>query len=74
MKPFLYPVRELSLRCWGWKLLFGPAGLVDGLVETFTFGLVGVGCRLAVSRNLARVSFEAIKAHRAAMANKMEAA
>lgn len=68
MRVFFYPVREPSLRCWGWKLLCGPAYLIDGIVETLTFGLVGVGCRLAVSRNMARARIDAAKARKQELA------
>lgn len=66
MRIFRYPPREPSLSCWGWRMLFGPSCLVDGLVETLTLGFVGVGCRLAVSRNLAGARIRAQKLKAAA--------
>lgn len=45
--------KEHNARAWGWKVLTGPAGLLDGLCETLTFGFVSLGVKLAVSRRLA---------------------
>lgn len=54
-----YPKHEPSWRCWIWRLLFGPAAIADGIVETVTLARYGVGLRLAVSRNLALARIEA---------------
>ena len=48
-----YPKHEPSWKCWMWRLLFGPASIADGLIETLTFGCYGLGLRLEVTRNLA---------------------
>lgn len=48
-----YPKHEPSWQCWIWRLLFGPAAIADGIVETLTFGFYGIGLRLEVTRNLA---------------------
>ena len=56
---FKYPVREKSWKCWAWRVLFGPASIADGIVELLSFSFVGMGCRLTVSRNLARARIDA---------------
>lgn len=48
-----FPKHEPSRQCWIWRLLFGPASIADGIVETLTFGFYGLGMRLTVTRNLA---------------------
>lgn len=57
----IYPVREKSWKCWAWRLLFGPASIIDGVVELTTLSLVGTNCRLTVSRNLAQARITAMK-------------
>jgi hypothetical protein len=54
MKLTAYPKTEPSKKAWGWRLLLGPAALLDGLIETATFGRYGVGAKLSVAKNLAR--------------------
>lgn len=56
-----YPFSEKSWQCWAWRLLFGPASIVDGLVELLSFSFMGSGCRLTVSRNLARARIDAAR-------------
>jgi hypothetical protein len=45
---------EPHWRAWAWKILVGPAALLDGLCETLTLGFVGVGAKLAATRRLAQ--------------------
>jgi hypothetical protein len=58
-----YPKREASWQCWMWRLLFGPAAIADGLIETLTLSFYGLGLRLAVSRNLALARINAAKSN-----------
>jgi hypothetical protein len=45
-----------------WRLAFGPASILDGLVETLTFGTFGTNLRLIASREAMLASIEAQKA------------
>lgn len=56
-----YPKREPSAKAWMWRLLLGPASIVDGVVETLTFGFYGVAAKLHVSKYLALARMRAIK-------------
>ncbi len=56
-----YP-RPASLRMLAWRLAFGPASILDGLVETLTFGTFGTNLRLIASREAMLASIEAQKA------------
>jgi hypothetical protein len=65
MRIHRYPLREPTWQCWVFRLLFGPASLLDGIVETLSFGTIGIGCRLAVTRHLAGARIDAARAIRA---------
>lgn len=54
-----FPKHEPSWQCWIWRLLFGPASIADGVVETVTFGFYGLGLRLSVTRRLAGARIDA---------------
>ena len=54
MKIFAYPKTEPNKTAYAWKLMLGPASLLDGIVETVTLGRYGIGARYTVARNLAR--------------------
>ena len=54
MRLFMYPKKEHSAKAWLWRLLLGPASVLDGIVETLSFSFIGVGARLSASRNLAK--------------------
>lgn len=54
MKLVAYPKKEPTRKALAWKLLLGPASLLDGLFETLTLGRYGIGARLAAAKNLAR--------------------
>lgn len=49
-----YPQHELYWQSWCWRLLCGPAALIDGLVETFTLGRYGTRLKLLVAKKLAQ--------------------
>lgn len=53
-----FPKKEPSIKAWAFRLLLGPASLLDGIVETLTFGFYGVGARLEVSKMLAMARIE----------------
>ena len=55
-----YPKKEPSLKAWMWRLLLGPASIVDGIIETLTFGFYGVAAKLRVSRNLALARIKSV--------------
>lgn len=48
-----YQTREPNMKAWMWKLSLGPASILDGFVETLSFGCYGLGARLAAARRLA---------------------
>lgn len=54
MKLTAYPKTEPTKRAWAWRLMLGPATLLDGVVETLTLGRYGVGAKLSAAKNLAR--------------------
>lgn len=54
MKLVKYPKTEPTKKAWAWRLLLGPAAILDGLVETLTLGRYGVGAKLSAAKNLAR--------------------
>lgn len=54
MKISAFPKYEPSSECWFWRLLLGPAAILDGVFETLTFGFYGIGVKLTVAKNLAK--------------------
>jgi hypothetical protein len=52
--------KEPNMKAWGWRMLLGPASLIDGLVETISFSFFGVGAKLWASKNLALARIKAI--------------
>ena len=58
-----YP-RPVSFAQYAWRLAFGPASILDGLVETLTLGTFGTNFRLIASRNAAFAHMQASKANR----------
>jgi hypothetical protein len=48
---------EKTVQSWLWRLLFGPALLVDGSLSILTFGCVNIGASLEVARKLAKSRF-----------------
>lgn len=61
MKLTRYPNVNMSLEAWCWKLLSGPASILDGIVETITLGNWSLSARLTVSRNLSRARIDAMR-------------
>lgn len=45
---------ESSAKAWAWRIVLGPASVLDGVVEFFSLGFISFGAKLAVARNLAR--------------------
>jgi hypothetical protein len=45
---------KLGPRVYIWRLLMGYAGLVDGLIEVCTLGIVSCGLKLKTARQLAK--------------------
>lgn len=45
---------ESSVEAWFWRLLLGPAVLLDGLATTLTGGTVFLGMSLAASKRLGK--------------------
>lgn len=52
---------EHTTKAWAWRLLLGPALLLDGAIATLTVGTFSVGAALGVSRRLAMARFDAMK-------------
>lgn len=46
------PLREPTMAALGWRLLFGPAQLLEGIVTTLTLCTVNTGVVLKVARRL----------------------
>lgn len=44
---------ERTLQAWGWRLLLGPASILDGIVLTLTLGTWSPRFTLRVARSLA---------------------
>lgn len=44
---------EPNIQSWGWRMLLGPAMMVDGLLHFFTAGCFSAGLALACARQLA---------------------
>jgi hypothetical protein len=61
MKITALPKTEPSAKAWGYRLLLGPASLLDGLVETLTFGFYGIGAKCQVAMCLSKARYEAKK-------------
>jgi len=53
--------REQTVEAWVWRLLLGPAMLVDGIVFTLTASTVSTGVVLEVSRRLAMARYASMK-------------
>jgi hypothetical protein len=49
---------EKSLKSFGWKILMGPAGVIDGIVGTLTLGYISTLLKLKVSLYLSRSRME----------------
>lgn len=45
--------REPNLGSWAYRMLVGPAMVIDGLVHFITLGYVSLGLSLAATRKLA---------------------
>ncbi len=45
---------ESSVEAWFWRLLLGPATVLDGVVATLTGGSLLLGAGFAVTKRLAR--------------------
>jgi len=45
--------REPNASVWVWRVLFGPAQIMDGVVSTISAGTLFLGAALAVSRQMA---------------------
>ena len=58
-----YP-KPVSFAHFAWRLAFGPASILDGLVETLTLGTFGTNFRLIASRNAMLAHMEASKGKR----------
>jgi hypothetical protein len=54
MKLTAYPGTEPNGKAWRYRLLLGPAAILDGLVETITLGRYTLGAKLDVATKLAR--------------------
>ena len=50
---------EPNIKSWFWRLVLGPAIILEGIVATITVGTVSLGLSLKVARNLGRVRFDA---------------
>lgn len=52
---------EKNLPAWGFRMLVGPAMVIDGTVHFFTLGFVSLGASLWVTRHLARQRIRRIR-------------
>lgn len=50
---------EQTATAWAWRVLLGPAMLLDGALSTLTLGTLSLGAALKVSRRLAMTRFAA---------------
>lgn len=48
---------EKTLRAWIWRLAFGPSLIVEGAIQTISFGFVRPGLPLQAAKMLARSRF-----------------
>lgn len=51
--------KEPSLKAWFWRVLIGPATIVQGVVATLTLGTVSVYLSVECARWLAKARIEA---------------
>jgi hypothetical protein len=48
---------EQSGKAWGWRVLLGPAMLLDGVLATLSLGTLNAGAALGAARRLAAERF-----------------
>jgi len=51
---YIMRLAEPSMRAWFWRLLIGPANIVDGVIAILTLGTIGFSCSYNVARKLHR--------------------
>lgn len=49
---------EPNAEAWFWKLMYGPANILDGVIQTVTFGFCGITLPLWVAKNLAYARYK----------------
>jgi hypothetical protein len=47
-----FSLKERDIKTFAWRMLMGPAQIIDGLVYTFTLGCVAAGLSLKVARRM----------------------
>jgi hypothetical protein len=52
---------ERSWEAWKWRLLIGPACIVDGLISTLTFGFLSTRLYFYCTKELSNVRFEQLR-------------
>lgn len=52
LKPRFNPLREKSAEAFFWRLVFGPALLIEGVLMTVTLGTFSISAPLEVARRL----------------------
>lgn len=50
---------EKTLAAWAWRVLLGPALLLEGLLQTVTLGTIYTGAVVRVASRLARARINA---------------